>query len=126
MSRFSDMMTDAMTAQNVSATEMAKQLGCSIALVSQYRNGHHMPGIKRLNQICQILGIDYNGEPCRSQITRLSVRKASKALNITPASLRSAIDQDTWDWAKSWKIGDKTKYWIDKDRFEEEMGVRVS
>lgn len=127
MSRFSELMDAEMDARGISTTALAKQLNVTPASISQYRHGKAMPSKKRMAVIINILNLDYECEPMRSSVRRIGVTSAAKVLNVSPESMKLSIKANTWVWAKHWvNESGRDVYWIDRDRMEQDLGVRVS
>lgn len=57
MDKFANRLTIAMDAAGMSAADLARRLGISDAIISQYRNGKYKPRQNRLYEISQILGV---------------------------------------------------------------------
>ena len=57
MDKFANRLTIAMDAAGLTAADLARRLGISDAIISQYRNGKYKPRQDRLYQISQILGV---------------------------------------------------------------------
>lgn len=57
MDKFANRLIIAMDAAGMSAADLARKLGISDAIISQYRNGKYRPRQDRLYQISQILGV---------------------------------------------------------------------
>ena len=57
MDKFANRLTIAMDAAGMSAADLARRLGISDAIISQYRSGTYKPRQNRLYEISQILGV---------------------------------------------------------------------
>ena len=125
MATFSEKMDDAMREQGITTTELAKRLGVTPASVSQYRHGRFTPRGKRKQAIISLLSLDISDQPERTKVRKVGVIRAARVLGVSRDSLRHAIEQGAFPWAKFWMCGDRPVYWIDADRMQEDMGVRV-
>ena len=58
MDIFANRLITAMDAAGMTAADLARRLGVSDAIISQYRNGKYKPRQDRLYRISQILGVN--------------------------------------------------------------------
>ena len=53
-------LNDEIEASNLTLTEIAKQVGCTKSILSQYKYNDKMPSVIMLAKICDVIGADAN------------------------------------------------------------------
>ena len=109
MQNFSERLSQARKARQMTQAELAKRMHVSRQMVSHWENGRVTPNEETARQLCELLDISEQAEKPQAPARRLSrwlpvAARSAPCVRASPGRSAKAIARSSRRWAWAWRI----------------------